>query len=246
MVINRNEEIVDFFIVGAMKSGTSSLKSFLNKHPELDMLPIEAHYFSDENNYSQGEKWYHGLFETNKEGRLRGEKSPPYSVTNHSPIRIHTYNPDAKIVWLFRNPVDRAISHFYHAKKRTQDAITLTTAINNAESLEQSEDTQAYIYRSEYIKHIQKFEQFFPQKNMHIMIFEELISNTNDVVKGLYEFLGVDSSLKFKLPHRNIAAPDIVDEFQIDAIESDKLKAHLRPVVDQMESLLGRQIPTWR
>ena len=113
---------VDFFIVGAAKSGTTSLYYYLNEHPEIEMsTQKETDFFSDsaiqkqglyygENRINTLEK-YHNLFPTTQEKKY-GEASVSYLFYEDVPEKIKAYNSKGKIIIMLRNLVDRAFSHY--------------------------------------------------------------------------------------------------------------------------------------
>jgi hypothetical protein len=168
---------VDFFIVGAMRSGTSSIRDALTRNPTINVAHGEPKFFSDELRVSSGYEAYHELFDWDNNYVLRGEKSPQYSVSLTAPKRIQEYNPDARIIWMFRDPVARAISHYAHSRYRTEKAIPLQEAIEKREELERVRSTMAYVYRSEYQKHITHWLSFFPREQHFIIILENLLDH---------------------------------------------------------------------
>lgn len=102
----------DFIIVGAMKSGTTTLKDNLNKHQNVYIPQHETHFFDQY--YSKGPSYYdsvlHGPFFVGQ--HLVGDKTPHYMMSPSAPERIARYSPGAKLIFLLRNPIDRAFSHW--------------------------------------------------------------------------------------------------------------------------------------
>src|SRR6266568_8270036 len=108
----------NFLIVGAMKSGTSSLWSYLRSHPQVFMPDMkEPMFFVEKKNWSKGLDWYRGLFDDAGEAVAIGEASQPYTMA-HSfpgvPGRIVSLIPDVKIIYVLRHPVERMRSHYLH------------------------------------------------------------------------------------------------------------------------------------
>ncbi len=108
----------NLFIVGSMKCGTTALFQFLRRHPEISGAnPKEIHYFTL--NQSKGEEWYLSHFELDSGKRYFLEASPTYLDTASDttiPKRIQSFNEDARIVALVRDPLSRSISHFHHLR----------------------------------------------------------------------------------------------------------------------------------
>ena len=133
---------VGVFIVGAPKAGTTSLYHYMDNHPEVKMSSKkEPDYFSDRELFNQGlyyggnridtlEK-YKKLFLNMKEEKIMCEASVSYLYYPNVANRIKDYNPDAKIVIMLRNPVDRAYSHYTMIVKHGQEKLSFKDAIKN-------------------------------------------------------------------------------------------------------------------
>ena len=108
----------DFLIVGAMKCGTTTLQAQLAAQPGVFMAtPKEPNFFSDDDTYARGLDWYQGLFADAPSDALKGEASTHYTKLPTYPdcaARLTATLPDVRLVYLIRNPVARAISHFIH------------------------------------------------------------------------------------------------------------------------------------
>ena len=105
----------NFFIIGAAKSGTSSLFEYLCRHPEIYIPKIkETEYFSKPSVYNKGEEWYKKLFDEAKKDQLCGDASTTYSRWPHTldaPKLIAKSVPAANFIYNMRHPVERAYSH---------------------------------------------------------------------------------------------------------------------------------------
>ncbi len=114
-----------FIIIGGMKCGTSSLFKYLGQHPQLFRSNYkEIRYFSHDNYYAKGEKWYRSHFPRMKDmpsGSLTFEASPDYLIYPASSVRIASLIPNVKLIVLLRNPTERAISHYFHNIKKGRD-----------------------------------------------------------------------------------------------------------------------------
>lgn len=106
----------DFIIIGAMRAGTTALADRLSRHPEIAMSRLkETDYFIAEKNFTRGLRWYRSLFPADRP--IRGEASPNYTkndVFPGVPERIHAARPDAKLIYIVRDPVERFWSHYNH------------------------------------------------------------------------------------------------------------------------------------
>lgn len=238
---------VDFFIVGAMRSGTSSIRDALIKSPYLNVANGEPRFFHRNDLYEQGYDSYHQLFDWSKRYRARGEKSPQYAVSPFAAKRIREYNPSARIVWMLRDPVKRAISHAAHSRFRTQEAIPLDVAVRDREKLESTRSTMAYVFRSQYEKHLVHWLESFPRQQHHVMILEEVLKNPWRALLSLHEFLDVPLHEDVEFPH--VYKPEvrkIAEDNPVSDSAMQELQAALNPTVDWVEGFLGRRIPSWR
>lgn len=104
----------DFLIIGAQKSGTSSLFQYLNQHPRLQgSKEKEIHFFDRDERYKKGEEWYQNFFRKNiisLQNRFLFEATPVYLYRRGCAERIYRYDPGLKLIAILRNPVDRAFS----------------------------------------------------------------------------------------------------------------------------------------
>ena len=109
-------QLPNLIIIGAMKCGTTSLHYYLSQHPEIYMSKLkELWFFLEENNWSKGLDWYKSHFKTN--ARIRGEASPGYTMypsRQGIPKKMHTILPNAKIIYIIRDPIARFESEYMH------------------------------------------------------------------------------------------------------------------------------------
>ena len=109
----------DFVIIGAMKCGTSTLQAQLSAQPGIFMCePKEPNFFSDDEIWSRGVSWYESLFRDAQAGSLMGEASTHYTKLPHHPMtvdRMRRHLPDARLIYMVRDPFARMVSHYLHA-----------------------------------------------------------------------------------------------------------------------------------
>lgn len=108
----------DFLIIGAMKCGTSTLQAQLAAQPGIFMTdPKEPNFFSDDAIFAQGMEWYHDLFAVALPGDLKGEASTHYTKLPDYPetvARLAAQVPGPRLVYMIRDPIERAVSHYLH------------------------------------------------------------------------------------------------------------------------------------
>ena len=182
----------DFMILGAMKSGTTTLHSYLSRHTSIFMCsPKEPMFFSREDIYARGLDWYFSLFQAAREDQVCGEASTCYSRWPHFgdvAARIHSAVPDAKFIYVMRHPVDRAYAHYRHEMQdrlvfRHEKAISLDEAL---------ETLPVIVETSLYRRQIDKFLNYFPSDRFLLLFFEDLTRNPGPVLAMAQRFLGLE------------------------------------------------------
>lgn len=174
----------NFIIIGAMKSGTSTLHSNLQLHPKIGMSRLkEPNYFSK--NHSKGIDWYKSQFNSGK--IFNGEATPAYTW-NHLypdvPSRIHEILPNAKLIYVVRDPIDRIISHLHHDLYRDRFKLSeIDEVVFN--------DSQ-YIMTSKYYSQLEKYLEFFSIDNIMVVNTYDLKNNLNNSLNQICEFLGLE------------------------------------------------------
>jgi len=211
----------NFLCVGAQKSGTTTLFDLLKEHPEI-YLPSckEVHFFDIEKNYKKGIIWYENTFFANWKGeKTIGEITPSYMYFDKVPERIRDMlGSDIKLIFMLRNPIDRAYSHYWMSFRRRYEKESFEKAIDlEPERLKKGEFEQfhfSYIDRGFYAKQIKNYLKFFPKENMLFIIFEDFIKRMDKIFKEICHFLNVDP--EFTPSKLNIKSnPDSIPRFKI-------------------------------
>lgn len=192
-----DEKRPNLFIIGAMKSGTTSLHSYLKSHPDIFMCePKEPFYFVKEKNWKLGEKWYLNLFAEATDQPVIGESTTDYTKKPQYkgvPERIYEFNPDARFIYVMRDPVERTISHYWHNVRWHSEHRDMLKAISQ---------TREYIDVSHYAMQLDPFFKLFGKSNVFTLTFEELTSRLEESLKKIFEWIGV--STNFVLPDVNL------------------------------------------
>lgn len=144
----------NFIIVGAAKAGTRALIDYLDQHNEIYTYPDEIHFFSK--NYNKGIDWYQKFFKNVNDEKAIGEKSPSYFTSSKTPERIFQNIPDVKLIFLLRNPVDRAYSHYWHAVRGGRIKNGFEEKIKN--------EGNNILETGKYAKYINKYLKFFKKE----------------------------------------------------------------------------------
>ena len=195
---------VDFFIVGAPKAGTTSLYHYLSEHPQVEMSSQkEPDYFSDKAIHEQGMYYaknrvdtldkYESLF-VQKESVVYGEASVSYLFYENVAEDIKKYNPNAKIIIMLRDPIERAFSHYLMDYRlglisdSFENVLAKKSKHKNAHLF-----YQQYIEVSKYAKQIQRYLDFFEKENILFIDYEDFKKNVSKTVGKVYDFLSIST-----------------------------------------------------
>lgn len=191
-----------FFIVGAQRSGTSYLYTLLAEHPEIEMakpLRPEPKFFLRDSLFCRGLDHYENYFSEGKaRAWLRGEKSVSYMESEKAARRLAAHFPKAKLLFLLRDPIERAISNYWFSVSHGWETVSMAEAFFHEERRRLDYDPQrvsvspyAYLSRGRYIDYISMYERYFPIKNMRIVLYEQLVKSV-EVIRDIYAFLGAN------------------------------------------------------
>ncbi|MEM9074676.1 MAG: sulfotransferase domain-containing protein [Myxococcota bacterium] len=181
-----------FIIVGAAKSGTTALKEYLRAHPDVFMARMEVRYFDNEENHARDLDWYEHWFEGAKAGACVGEKSPSYCYAPKAPERMAKLLPNAKLIWLFREPVARAYSHYWHSVSRGKEPMSFEEAVRSErDRLGSNYLRGAYLSRSYYADQVERYLAHFPKSQMLFLRYEDLKTQPDEVVRQTSSFIGI-------------------------------------------------------
>ena len=189
---------ITFLGVGTQKGGTTSMYSILRKHPQI-FLPDtkEIHYF--DKNYHEKIDWYLSYFKDIENYKAIGEITPNYMYDKDTPERIYNdLGKDVKLIFIFRNPADRAFSNYKMNIQRNNEQNSFKEAVEiDLERIKKKDDYDVvfhYIKRGFYDEQIKRFYKFFDKKNMLFLLFkEDTLKNREESFKKIYEFIGVDT-----------------------------------------------------
>ena len=213
-----NRILPNFIIIGAQKSGTTSLHLYLSQHPQL--IPSyrqKVHFFDgglDPNvdNFKYGEAWYRSHFPLKRNtgsNQKAFETSPLYIFNPLAPKRIYQLINNVKLIAILRNPVDRAISHYFHEKRKDRESLPILEALQSEEErlkpvIEKqnykSSIFRHYSYKSRglYYDQLKRYLDYFPMSNILVINSEMLFMHPSDTLRRVFRFAGVDTEFAVK------------------------------------------------
>lgn len=206
----------NFFIVGAAKSGTTAIYHYIKQHPEIFMSPVkEPNFFAldgkqarfdgpGDNDYINSfsihslEK-YKSLFDNATNAISVGEASPSYLYSPIAPKNIYKCIPQAKIIIILRNPVDRAYSQYRHFRRDSREpcsnffkafSLSRERLLNNWEWFW---DYEGFGY---YYSQVKRYYDLFDETNIKIYLYDDLKEDATLILKDLFGFLNVNQHFK--------------------------------------------------
>lgn len=200
-----------FLILGAQRSGTTSLYRYITSHPRVfPALRKEVHYFDFQ--YDRGRRWYLAHFPARwtlpkSDGKpVTGEATPYYLVHPLAPQRVSEFNPAMKLIAILRNPVDRAYSHYSHEARQGIEPLAFEAALemeperlSGADGLlrraphyySYSHHHFSYLDRGRYTHYLQAWLDRFPRRQLLILKSEDMFRDANRVANEVFAFLGL-------------------------------------------------------
>jgi sulfotransferase family protein len=170
-------------VIGAQKCGTTALNYYLDLHPEIAMSR-EVGFFVERQNWSRGVEWYRRLFDAT--APVRGDHSPNYTMYPHDlgvAERMQAVIPDAKLIYMVRDPLKRIEAHWVHnyAQRRDRGDFVRTIMHPNA----------TYLVRSQYFMQLGRFLQHYDRSQILVLEQQDLLERRRVTLRRVFEFLGV-------------------------------------------------------
>ena len=247
----------NFFIIGAMKCGTSSLHAYLSTHPAIFMSSLKepSHFVDPEalrtlaptlaaRGYWQIEK-YLELFRYAGDAAVIGESSTNYSKLPHAPgvpQRIRAFNPDARFIYLMRDPLRRTISHYWQLVRGDLERRDMLTAFR--------EDSQ-YLDVSNYAMQLRPYLELFGPERMKTVLTEELRADPRGTIQDIFRWLGVDPGfVPPNLDQRKYVTPKRFEDARtvplLRSFRQSRLWLALAPAVPSALKSAVRRYLYWR
>ena len=246
----------DFLIIGAQKAGTTALYAYLRRHPGITGPSWKEVSFFDRH-YSRGEAWYRGNFPNvvRARGKLVGEASPSYVFHPLGAERVRALVPEARLVALVRNPVDRALSHYHHEVALGREPLSFEEALDAEDERLCGEEerlvadpayfsrawwSHAYKARGRYAEQLDRWLAVFPREQLLVVPSEDLATEPKRTHARVLAFLGAG-------PHRLDSYPRVYErEYQpMKAETRERLVAEFEASNRRLYELLGRDLG-WR
>lgn len=248
----------DFLIIGAAKSGTTSLACNLGRHPEISIPEEEIHYFS--RRPERGDNWYLSHFK--HPGTVQGEKSPTYLYYTRCHEHMHRLLPDAKLIILLRDPVARAFSNWtmrYHDKRLIRQGLAFNLTYGNTlRSLDFDTLLDYYLenrakeriwekpldvfHRGLYIRQLQSLMRFYRREQLLILLTEPFFKDQQVGYDNICRFLNLSPYRPGEFVKKRVG----IYKKDIHVESEKKLREFYRPYNQELFDLLGFHAGRWQ
>lgn len=181
-----------FIIIGAMKSGTTTLHAYLKRHPRIFFAEQkEPGYFGEDNKYAKGQDWYMGLFHGAREEQVCGEASASCTRLLEHPNaapRMARLLPNARLIYVMRHPVERAYSHYavimaWRCTTKGLPPLTLAGALREYPTI---------LDTSSYARQIERYLEYFDRRSILLLLLDDVRSRPEAVMDQVQRFVGVE------------------------------------------------------
>ncbi len=256
----------DYLIIGAKRGGTTSLARYLLLHPDVrPLFPAretrKGTYFFDVN-YGRGEAWYRSHFPTRvAHGRRQrlsdfplaiGEATPYYLHHPHAAVRARGLAPNAKVIALLRNPVERAYSHWLERTRNGVETLSFADAIDIEATRLDGEEARmladpsyqsfahqhySYVDQGRYARGLHRWMDVYPSNQILVLRSEDFYADPAAVYQQTLDFLGLRSFTPDEFLAWNMKPKDA-----IDANVAARLRSMLADDIGELEQLLDRKM----
>jgi hypothetical protein len=190
-----NGRLPDFVIVGAQRSGSTSLYRYLEDHPEVFMAKVKELHFFDRH-FDRGLGWYCQHFAGASPMQRAGEATPRYMASAPAIERLGATLPEARLLAILRDPVERAYSHYWMERARGRDDRSFEAAIAAEEEHNDPEILPAYLGQGRYIGQLERICRWLPRRQLHVIIFEDLLARPGATFAEICRFLQLDDAYR--------------------------------------------------
>jgi len=262
----------NFIIIGAMKSGTSSLYQYIATHPNIVRSSMKETDFFTQDGFKKGINWYNQQFSDS--GQYAFEASPNYSkrhIFPGVPERMFSILPKIKLIYIVRDPIERITSQYIHNYAHGRESQTLSEILKDTNN--------SYIQTSKYFFQIQAFLEYYPENNLLIIESEQLRKDPSKTLNNIFNFLSItpeyDPNILKELFHesrvkerkstieielcKKINNPYLVKKIQqlskplrkkfkkpsLTPKEKEMLSNVLTPDIDSLRTFSGLEFPDW-
>jgi hypothetical protein len=213
----------NLLVIGAQKCGTTSLNAYLDRHPDVHMARgKELDFFLPDRTWRNGVEWYASQFD---DAPVRGESSPNYTgwpLWDDVPARAAATVPDARLIYLVRDPLDRIESHYLQRRELEGERRPIDEALGDIE-----DPGNTYVARSRYATQLDRWLEHFGRDRLLVVAQDDLRDRRAETMAEVFAFAGLDAAVDDRL-------------FEVEEHRSDE-KLELSEGMERLlESRVGR------
>ncbi len=186
-----NQKLLPTFLyIGAPKCGSTWIYKTLSAHQEV-YIPVAKEIYYFDRYYSKGPDWYASFFvKAGSETRAIGELSPNYLYSHEAASRIALDLPEVKLFVCIRNPLERFLSQYMHARRNNQ----IKDSIEDILTLEKPPPILKF---GKYYDYLVTYKELFGDENFQVFFFDDLEHDPFEFAKNIYRFIGVDPDFEY-------------------------------------------------
>jgi hypothetical protein len=185
--------VPSFVVAGTQKAATTWLYECMNEHPNVYVPTTkELHFFCeqrlcDKSRSGLGMDWYLNQFNCEQPYQATGEFSIDYMYYPDIASKLQTINPSMKVIFILRDPVDRAYSAYWMRRRNRRDCPPFSHYVH--------EDSE-YVSRGFYCRQIERYRAFFPDDQLKILVYEDIAKDPYAFLSNVFRFIGVDPDFR--------------------------------------------------
>lgn len=221
---------LDFFVIGTQKGGSTFLLNCLREHPDIYMPATEVSFFEDAfydpDRLDEFEAW----FTPAADGQVLGVKRPDMLGHPEFPRRIHGHYPDLKHIAILRDPIERAVSAYYHyMSARFIPMVPIEEGLRIIIEGGWKEHPRAHqvVDFGFYDRHLTGLEAYYPRDRISVLVFESIKRDPAEALAQLYRFIGV------------------ADDFKAPSLDSRPMKAPYSPMLVRYNRATSPLVHRW-
>lgn len=227
-----SEKILDFIIIGAQKSATTFLHFCLKEHPEIFLPDSEVAFFENPDFHTKPIQNLERIIASQESGQVIGIKRPNYFEEEECPQNIHSLIPDAKLIVILRNPIERAVSAYFHQMSNGILPVRplskgMRDLLDGKYSIKYPKSKQIIEY-GYYCTHIKRYLDYFDKSQFLILYYSELKRNPQKVIKEVYRYLNVSDDF---VPDA-ISATPLKRKYNIISVYLSSIRSKLTNYID--------------
>jgi hypothetical protein len=245
-----------FIILGAQRSGTTTLYKWIAQHPQVVPGTEKELRFFDRN-FQKGVSWYRLHFPTRRKlgsDRITGEATPYYLFHPRAPERIHRVLPDVKMIALLRNPVERAVSHYFrevhlgHEDRPIEEALLIEESRLQPELERMQKDEfyfseihhqKSYKTRGVYADQLKRYFDLFERRQLLVLSSEEYFADPEKALRVIFSFLEINAGF---LPRKVVPQDTPGRVLGVSDSVYEALQKYFEPHNETLFQLLGRNL----